>query len=657
MDNKMIPLEKIYKCIDEDKSFVLQGGAGSGKTETLKQTLQYVSEKYPNKKVACITHTNLAVNEIKERVGDGYTISTIHSFLNSLIKDYKKNIHKVIFELFKLENIERLSIENYADAKEQNKKEHDKYKDKFYDKYASKLYTVKNESADKVIGKREYDKDPDNYNKELNTKIDVLNKIMQDEIEKKDFNQIEYNDTKFDSYKDLTYGHDGLLEVASLLFIKYPRLKKILQDKYDFIFIDEYQDTHEKIIDIFIGKNPKVGLFGDAMQSIYEDGIGDVKKYIEASKLEEIVKEDNYRCSEQIINFINKLRNDGLKQKVALKKDEELSDRQGEVKFYYSIYDKKPHARSNDEDKNNYTNTLNKLINYTNIKFTNLMLTNKSISTEADFKNLYQIFNTRYPNEPKEQIDKVLTKLHFLDLYELCNAFEIKDYNLILTKLKKNGLAIKSIDDKKKIVESIEKIIDSKLGIIEIIQKAFNYNLIKKSEKYDEYINQKDNFLKSLETNEEYIKFKSNYKSEYNTYPKMMKINIDMEEKDFDMLKKEVKKEDFYIDLFSDKIKFNEIINYFKYVNEETQYITMHKTKGSSIKNVTVVLDEYFWNKYNFKALYDLNISEKMKIKTQKLFYVACSRAEENLNCVRLIESDEEKNLLVLFPKAIKVKI
>ncbi len=659
MDSKMKPLERIYKCIDEDKSFVLQGGAGSGKTETLKQTLQYVSKEHPNKKVACITHTNLAVDEIKERVGDGYTISTIHSFLHSLIKDYKKNIHKVIFELFKLEKIERLGIENYTDEKEQNKEEHSKYKDKIYEKYASKLYTVKNESADKVIGKREYDKDPDKYNKELNIKIDELNQIMQDEIKEKDFNQIEYNDTRFDSYKDLTYGHDGLLEIVSLLFIKYPRLKKILQDKYDFIFIDEYQDTHEKIIDIFIGKNPQVGLFGDYMQSIYEDGIGDVKKYIEDSKLEEIVKEDNYRCSEQVVEFINKLRNDDLKQKVALKKDERLSDRQGEVHFFYSIYDNKPHTRSKQEEKDNYINILNELITKINKhnKFKNLMLTNKSISIEADFKNLYEVFNTRFPNEPKEQIDKVLTKLHFLDLYELCNAFEVQDYNFILTKLKKNGFAIKSIDDKKRIAESIEDIIDSKLGAIETLQKAFDCQLIKKSEKFNEYIKIKDDYLKNLETNQEYKDFKTDYKTGANTYTKMKKKIENIEEKDFDNLKREVKREDFYTDLFSDKIKFNEIINYFKYINEETEYITMHKTKGSSIDDVTVVLDEYFWSKYNFKALYDLNVSEKMKIKTQKLFYVACSRAEKNLNCVRLIESDEEEKLLAWFPDAKRVKV
>jgi len=93
---RMSAFDKIENCIRENKSFVLQGGAGSGKTETLKQVLEFISANYHNKKIACITHTNLAVDEIKSRVGEQYTITTIHSFLNGIIKDYKKSIHKLL---------------------------------------------------------------------------------------------------------------------------------------------------------------------------------------------------------------------------------------------------------------------------------------------------------------------------------------------------------------------------------------------------------------------------------------------------------------------------------------------------------------------------------------------------------------------------------
>ena len=650
MDSKIEPFKEICKCIDNSKSFVLQGGAGSGKTETLKETLKYISKKYPNKKIACITYTNLAVNEIQARVGEvEYSISTIHSFLHSFIKNYKKNIHQVIFKLFKLENMERLNIKSYSDEKEQKKKEHERYK-KIYEKYSSLLFKVRRENTDKVLGKPHYDKNPIEHNNDLNDKIKELDIFIKNEIQKKDFNQIEYNYSKFDDYKKLTYGHDGLLEISALLFEKYPLLTKILNDKYDFIFIDEYQDTNEKIINFFIkSKKTKIGLFGDSMQAIHDKGIGNVNKYIEELKLKKIIKEDNYRCSKEVIEFINRFRNDGLTQKVALKRDEKLSDRGGEVKVFYSLYSSPTKTQ---EDKAEYIRYLNKIISKIDSKseFKKLMLTNKSISKELGFENLYQIFANRY-SEPKEYLDEVLIKLQFRELYELHRAYNNREYNFVLSQLKKNGLSIQYLSEKEKVKEKIKKITDITLSIIEVIENSFKNKLLKKNDEFIQYIERKEKFIKSLLEDEEYQKFKVEY-HENNTYNKMKKALIEIEEGKFKELERKIKKEIFYQEFFSKKVNFNEIINYFNYLDEKTEYITMHKTKGSSIENVLVVLDEYFWSKYSFKSLFDPDDNEK-KLKNQKLFYVACSRAKKNLYCLRVVKNeDEKKELLAFFPDA-----
>ena len=96
-DSVITAIDQCKKCIDEKRSFVLQGGAGSGKTESLKELLIYINQTNPKAKVMCITHTNVAVNEILSRTGNAFPVSTIHSFLNSLIKDYnrlRKNIRE-----------------------------------------------------------------------------------------------------------------------------------------------------------------------------------------------------------------------------------------------------------------------------------------------------------------------------------------------------------------------------------------------------------------------------------------------------------------------------------------------------------------------------------------------------------------------------------
>lgn len=85
-------LAQCKTCALSQQSFLLQGGAGSGKTELLKELLLFLSKATPESRVICITHTNAAVNEIRSRTGDVYPVLTIHTFLHELIKDYKKNI-------------------------------------------------------------------------------------------------------------------------------------------------------------------------------------------------------------------------------------------------------------------------------------------------------------------------------------------------------------------------------------------------------------------------------------------------------------------------------------------------------------------------------------------------------------------------------------
>lgn len=666
-------LDKVQTCIKDNNNFVLQGGAGSGKTETLKQTLEFISDNYPKKRIACITHTNLAVEEIRSRVGEQYTVNTIHSFLNGFIKDYKNNIHQIIHELFHLDLMERQTVDDYGgDEKNQKKKEHDKYK-KLYAKYASSLFTVKNERTEKVEGKKEYDKDPEGFNVTLNGKINLLNAEILKQIQEKDFNEIEYNETRFNNFNDLTFGHDGLLDISSLLFKKHSILGKILQDKYDCIFIDEYQDTSEKIIDIFLKRLPDqsktlVGLFGDSMQSIYEDGIGDVEIYVRDGTLTRIDKEDNFRCSEQVKNFINKLRNDGLVQEVAFKKkddgtEETIDDRQGSVQLYYSFYQDKPHARSPHEKKDEYLKALDVLILKSlegQNDFRQLKLTNKSIASDAGFGKLYGIFADRYV-EPIEYMNRHLTRLQFTDLFELCKAYNpltgSPNYNVVLSKLKKQGFFIKSITDKKGVKEKFDKIINSDKGAFQVLNESFELELLKKAERHSEYLEQRDRFFDELSLKNGFEHFKTLYLDGKNTLNRIKDDLPGIEEDDFNELKRDVKREDFYNNLFSDDLKFQEVMSYFHYQDENTPYITMHKTKGSGIDNVLVALDEYFWKEYDFKAVFSKEGDSNKRQKSKKLIYVACSRAKTNLRCVRLVSSEEEEaELSDFFEDRVKIE-
>lgn len=662
----MTAYDEIQNCINNNKSFVVQGGAGSGKTEILKQSLEYINNNYPIKKTVCITHTNLAADEIKSRVGNQHIVSTIHSFLNNFTKDYKKNIHKVIHKLFEIDLVHRQGIEHYGgDETKQKKCEHEKYK-KCYGKYTSALYAVKGEQVGKVEGKRAYDNDPDTFNATLNTNITSLNEEMYKLVADKDPNNIGYNETRFNSFTDLTYGHDGLLDITYFLFDKYPLITKILRDKYDLIFIDEYQDTNRKIIDLFVNKyleknNTLIGLFGDSMQAIYEDGIGDVDCYVQNEILARIDKQDNFRSSEQVKELINKLRNDGLVQEIAFKKKvdgavENISDRQGSAILYYSIYENKPHVRSSKEEKEQYYAKLDELILHAiegEENYVQLKLTNKSIASEVGFEKLYGIFSDRYL-EPQEYIDRHLDRLQFSELFELCNAYKPQgsaspNYNLVLSRLKKRGFSINKISDKTAIKEKFDTIIDSGKGAMETLDVAIEIGLLKKSDRHLRYIEQKNSLVNELQASDSYSQFKQLSQSGKNTFNKIKDDIPGLNEMDFKELERDFKKEMFYEGLYSDSLKFQEIMNYFRYLNEDTEFLTMHRTKGGERENVVVVLDEYFWRAYDFKSVFSEELDLEKKSKNQKLVYVACSRAKRNLKCVRLVADENEASDIAAF--------
>ncbi|MGA0541455.1 AAA family ATPase [Neotabrizicola sp. VNH66] len=99
---KLNPVDRIAGLVSGGENFVLQGGAGSGKTESLKRVIQKILMANPSLRIACITHTNKAADEIADRVPGGINVSTIHSFLGEIISPFKKNIQQVFPKLFEL---------------------------------------------------------------------------------------------------------------------------------------------------------------------------------------------------------------------------------------------------------------------------------------------------------------------------------------------------------------------------------------------------------------------------------------------------------------------------------------------------------------------------------------------------------------------------
>lgn len=241
-------LESIYYCTDHGKSFLLEAGAGAGKTYSLVKALKYLIQKRGNEllrrqqRIACITYTNVARDEIEART-DGHPVvfsSTIHAFCWSTIKDFQPFLR------------DKISCLN-------------------------ERWTKKIEEAGGV-GIR---------------KIDY---------------ELGYPTVKEDR---VFLGHDDVLSLTILLMGE-PKFRSIFSMRYPIIFIDEYQDTDKKFADAlithFLGKNksPLIGFFGDHWQKIYGGGCGK----IEHEALEIIGKKANFRSVKTIVEGLNRMRPD-----------------------------------------------------------------------------------------------------------------------------------------------------------------------------------------------------------------------------------------------------------------------------------------------------------------------------------------------------------
>ena len=98
---------KINEALDSGHSFRLEAGAGAGKTYSLVAALKrLIAERGPSlvrsgQKVACITYTEVARNEIAQEIEDhpAILVDTIHGFSWAFLRQYQKALRELVEEM------------------------------------------------------------------------------------------------------------------------------------------------------------------------------------------------------------------------------------------------------------------------------------------------------------------------------------------------------------------------------------------------------------------------------------------------------------------------------------------------------------------------------------------------------------------------------
>ena len=604
-------VQEILQSIDDGRNFLLSGGAGSGKTYSLVNVIRQVIAENPTAKVACMTYTNAAVKEIEERVNHkNLNVSTIHDFLWDNIKHFQKELKEAIISLANDEEVSRISIDDINPVP-----------NNFYD-------------------------------------------ILPDGIQYKEFVRL----------REGIISHDELLIIANCLFEKYPKLSSIVKDKYKFIFIDEYQDTSKAVVETFLTHFKKskkkniIGFFGDAMQSIYEDGIGNLDEFKgdDADTVNEIPKKQNRRNPQLVIDLANKLRTDGIIQEPSTDPNApNMVDgvvKQGTILFIHST----------DGDISKVEEILRDVYNwdFKNSKETKeLNLTHNLIAGKAGFRYLMDIYDSdpviglkseilekikynKKNNKPEIEIGEDDTFDTVVDKFQLKNRQKVLKKDILLADPIKlelyNQLRDKPFAEIRKIYLNKDALIDDKKqdeddenkkgskrdNLVKHLFKIQTNISLYQNKKYNEFIKATDYRFRITSIASKKT-LKENIESLVNVGNKTIEdIIIEANEKGICLIDDKLiafKEQKEYLFNRVKGVKFSEFQKLYEYLEGQTPFSTQHKTKGTEFDNVLVILDNGGWNNYNFGNLFLETGSESVLDRTQKIFYVCCTRTKENL--------------------------
>lgn len=336
--------------------FLVNAPAGSGKTTEIRRRVEEHLRTYKDDNILCITYTNRAAEELrKDTDSDKVFFGTIHSFINHFISSFfsHKAVLDLYWEIYKKQVQDRIeNINNQENVGESNQR--------YIEKYG---------------------------------KIDA--ETVRNNIQK-----ISYNEAPFNSLYRGALSHDDLISFTRKMVDKFPVIKRKISDKYQLVFIDEYQDTSADVLHIFYesmkGNKGRLYLFGDRMQQIYRTYDGTFEREF-LSLNRSVNMKMNYRTTPCIVSILNHIYNNQEYDQCAYNKD---GDRNMDYLPEVIITEKVEDVLA--EKKQKYTNTLT------------LYLLNKDRFYSIGIGKLYDAVYRmeKYGFGKKYSVTDVLTKKH-----------------------------------------------------------------------------------------------------------------------------------------------------------------------------------------------------------------------------------------------------
>lgn len=287
--------QEAVKCIDAPSLVI--AGAGSGKTRVLTYKIAYLMQQGIDPwAILALTFTNKAAREMRERIGrlvgeheaSMLWMGTFHSIFYRILRYESDTIgfsnHFTIYDDRDSENLVKTIIREMG------------LDDKQYRPgvVAHRISEAKNE----LIRPEQYAKDFQLMRRDQNTRMSRINEVYakyQQRLKQAD-----------------AMDFDDLLLYTYILLKEHPNIRQKYEDKFQFVLVDEYQDTNyaqHQIVWLLTEHRQRVSVVGDDAQSIYSfrgariDNILNFQKSYNDARLFKL--EQNYRSTQNIVNAAN----------------------------------------------------------------------------------------------------------------------------------------------------------------------------------------------------------------------------------------------------------------------------------------------------------------------------------------------------------------
>ena len=582
--------ETLEKCIlsTPRKSFFLFAGAGSGKTYSLVLLLKKIHNSIgkdlllQGKNVAVITFTNAATDEIINRLDYSpiFHISTIHSFVWEVIKYYQSDIKRLYCSY----------IEEDLKALEKKIKETKNKTTKTYLSSVEKLECQKERLA-KAQSIEKFVYNPNGSNPE-------------------------YNALK----------HAEVIRISARMIIESRMLQRIIAQRYPILLIDESQDTKKELVDVFfeIQRNFAdiftLGLLGDQKQRIYADGKENIEDSI-PTEWEKPVKRMNYRCAKRIIQLANDIGKD-IDINAEQRPREDAND--GFVRLFII---QQRDGLNKDEIEQNVMRIMSEQTRDekwaaidADVKVLTLehMMAARRLGFSSFFAPLYKV--SKYQ---MTFLQGAVSEIEFFTKEVLPIAESIKEDGRIALEILKKHSPLLSGQDTKNPYELYLKCREETIKVANLVNENETIRVV-----VDEII-----------------------KSQLLIVPDVVKQAYMLNPSDIE----NIVEEDIRAWVEVMDLPINMVRSYDDYVNHRSQFDTHQGVKGLEFDRVMVIIDDseirgflFSYDKlFGVKDLSDADLKNKENGKetsierTQRLFYVTCTRAKNSLAVVMYTNNSE----------------